>query len=182
MALFCLHCTSARVQGRTRRFLGMRSACARTPSLSTMPGVYKQVLVTAVDSRGCTAAGRRLVIFACEMVYLRGRRRVIARSHCELATASRRAIPGRWTSVAVFHNRETSLTSLLHYEKGDSINIVKNIMPTDTCVLCNRPDGAVRRRAAPYNTYKCPASRATHVLLCVNKLRWFVDESVKHTF
>lgn len=93
-------------------------------------GVYKQVLVTPVDSRGCTAAGRRLVIFACEMVYLRGRRRVIARSHCELATASRRAIPGRWTSAAVFHNRETSLTSLLHYEKGDSINIVKNTEPT----------------------------------------------------
>lgn len=109
-------------------------------------GVYKQVLVTPVDSRGCTAAGRRLVIFACEMVYLRGRRRVIARSHCELATTSRRAIPGRWTSAAVFHNRETSLTSLLHYEMGDSINIVKKHW-TDTCALCNRPDGAIRRRA-----------------------------------
>lgn len=135
MARLCPHCTSARVQGKTRRFWGMRSACAQTPSLLTMPGVYKQVLVTLVDSRGCTAAGGRLVIFACEMVYLRGRRRVIARSHYELATtASRRAIPGRWTSAAVFHNRETSLTSLLHYEKADSINIVK-ILGRHLCVM-----------------------------------------------
>lgn len=116
----------------------------------TTPGVYKQVLVSPVGSRGCTAAGRRLVIFACEMVYLRGRRRVIARSHCELATASRRAIPVRWTSAAVFHNRETSLTSLLHYEKG-FYKYFKNTGP-DTCVLYNRKDGVLRGRAAPYNT------------------------------
>lgn len=127
----------------------------------TTPGVYKQVLVTPVGSRGCTAAGRRLVIFACEMVYLRGRQRLIARSHCELATASRRAIPVRWTSAAVFHNRETSLTSLLHYEKG-----VYKYLKThraDTCALCNTQDGALRGRAAPYNRYVRQATSVTHM-------------------
>lgn len=175
MGRLCPRCTSARVQGRTRRFWGMRSACARTPSLSTVLGVYKQVLVTPVDSRGCTAAGRRLVIFACEMVYLRGRRRVIARSHCELATTSRRAIPGRWTSAAVFHNRETSLTSLLHYEKGDSINIVKNTGPTPVRYVIGQTERYVGGRRPTIDTYIRPTTSATHVLLCVNKLRWFID-------
>lgn len=82
----------------------MQSACARMPSL--LLGI-KGGIGQIGDSRGWTAARRRLVIFGVMQGYLRReRRRVIARSHCELATELSDALfpSGGHFRRYVFHN------------------------------------------------------------------------------